>query len=60
MVFWLLLGSGMGDSFRLPDSSGTINYLEYSFPGMIVLVVLFTAVFSTISVIEDRPRRSAR
>ena len=31
-----------------------MDYLEYAFPGTIVLIVLFTAIFSTISIIEDR------
>ena len=31
-----------------------MNYLEYFFPGTIVLIILFTAIFSTISIIEDR------
>ena len=31
-----------------------MNYLEYFYPGTIVLIILFTAIFSTISVIEDR------
>ena len=30
------------------------GYLEYFFPGMIVMVVLFTSIFSTITVIDDR------
>jgi ABC-2 type transport system permease protein len=30
------------------------NYLQYFFPGTVTLIVLFTAIFSTISVIEDR------
>ena len=50
LLFWLLIGSGFGASFQ---SSGT-NYLAYLFPGTILLIVLFTAIFSTISVIEDR------
>jgi len=33
---------------------GEISFLEYFFPGTIVLILLFTAIFSTISVIEDR------
>lgn len=41
LVFWLLLGSGM-------------NMIKYFFPGTIVMVLLFTAIFSTISIIEDR------
>ncbi|QQE13072.1 ABC transporter permease [Planctomycetota bacterium] len=31
-----------------------IGYLAYFFPGIIVMVLLFTAIFSTISVIDDR------
>lgn len=54
VVFWLLLGGGMRDSFQLPGSARSVHYLEYSFPGMVVLIVLFTAIFSMISVIEDR------
>lgn len=55
IVFWLLLGSGLGRSFRTaaePIPPG--GYLEYFFPGTLALIVLFTAIFSTISVIEDR------
>src|SRR5262249_33631763 len=29
-------------------------YLQFFFPGTVTLIVLFTAIFSTISVIEDR------
>ena len=54
VVFWLLLGCGLGGSFRMPGEDNGINYLQYSFPGMMVLIVLFTSIFSTISVIEDR------
>ncbi len=61
VVFWLLIGSGLRNSFRLPAMSQTtgsndpsINYLEYSFPGMLALIILFTAIFATISIIEDR------
>jgi ABC-2 type transport system permease protein len=31
-----------------------MGYLEYFFPGTVVMILLFTAIFSTISVIEDR------
>lgn len=51
-VFWWLLGSGLGRSFQ--GNGGAEGYLEYFLPGAVALVVLFTAVFSTISVIEDR------
>jgi len=50
LVFWLLMGSGIGKSFQ----SSSVNYLEYFFPGILLLILLFTAIFSTISLIEDR------
>jgi len=54
LVFWLLLGSGLGKSFSAPAAPEGHGYLEYFFGGTIVLVLLFTAIFSTISIIEDR------
>ncbi len=53
VLFWFLIGSGMGSSFRHP-SDWSVSYLQYFFPGTVIMVVLFTAIFSTISVIEDR------
>jgi ABC-2 type transport system permease protein len=41
LLFWLLIGSGFGD-------------LGFFFPGALVLTVMFSAVFSTMSLIEDR------
>jgi len=41
LLFWLLIGAGFGD-------------LAYYFPGTLVLTVMFSAVFSTMSLIEDR------
>ncbi len=49
-LFWFLIGSGVGRSFSASGES----YLNYFFPGSILLVILFAAVFSTISIIEDR------
>jgi len=54
LLFWLLLGSGLSGSFRLPGGPAGVNYLEYFYPGTVVLVLLFAAIFSNISVIEDR------
>jgi len=61
LLFWIFFGAGLGPSFRLPvdASAGTAagqapGFQEYFFPGVLVMIVLFTAIFSTISVIEDR------
>jgi ABC-2 type transport system permease protein len=54
LVFWLLLGGGLSASFRPPGVPDSMSYVEYFYPGAIALVLLFTAIFSTISVVEDR------
>jgi ABC-2 type transport system permease protein len=41
LIFWLVIGSGFGD-------------LAFFFPGALTLTVMFSAVFSTMSLIEDR------
>lgn len=43
VLFWLVLGFGLGSTAP-----------KFLFPGMLVLTVLFSAIFSTISIIEDR------
>ncbi len=54
IVFWLILGLGFGDSFRAVQGSIEVSYLEFFYPGVIVLIILFTSIFSNISLIEDR------
>src|SRR5215472_1892053 len=53
LIFWLVVGSGIGSSFR-PDGAKSSGYLEYFFPGTIILIILFTSIFTMMSVIEDR------
>ena len=54
IMFWALFGAGLGPSFRPPVPGGAVPYTEYFFPGVVVMILLFTAIFSTVSVIEDR------
>jgi ABC-2 type transport system permease protein len=58
LLFWILFGAGLRNSFQAPSWSLSLGrdlaYQEYFFPGVAVLIVLFTAIFSTISIIEDR------
>ncbi len=56
ILFWLLLGSGFGRNFRYAGGGGE-GYLEYFYPGIIAMVVLFTAIFSTFAVVDDRKAR---
>jgi len=54
LVFWLVIGSGFGTSFRSGDAAGGQHYLEYFYPGALIMIVLFTSIFTMMSVIEDR------
>src|SRR6266487_3719345 len=54
VVFWLVIGSGFGSSFRSGDAAGQQHYLDYFYPGALIMIVLFTSIFSMMSVIEDR------
>jgi ABC-2 type transport system permease protein len=55
VLFWFVLGSGLGRSFSAgAETGGAGGYLEYYFAGTVALIVLFTSIFSTISIIEDR------
>src|SRR6187455_1220076 len=50
IIFWLLFGAGLGTAKVGGDSLGYAHF----FPGTLVMILLFTAIFSTISIIEDR------
>jgi ABC-2 type transport system permease protein len=45
IIFWILFSAGL--------RSNNMDY-AYLFPGTLVMILLFTAIFSTISIIEDR------
>ncbi|MGN7613685.1 ABC transporter permease [Magnetococcales bacterium HHB-1] len=53
LIFWIFLGSGFSASFQAPGLKG-VNYLEYFFPGVILMLTLFSSIFATITIIEDR------
>ena len=48
LLFWFVMGTGIGNQFR------SENYLDYFYPGIFVLVILFSSIFSAMSLIEDR------
>src|SRR5258706_14043610 len=47
------MGAEFRTSFR-GGATGNQNYWEYFFPGALIMVVLFTSIFTMMSVIEDR------
>jgi ABC-2 type transport system permease protein len=54
LLLWVLVGSGFRGSFSTGMDIGGPTYLEYIYPGTMMLILLFTAIFSTISVVEDK------
>ncbi|MHB1839990.1 MAG: ABC transporter permease, partial [Acidobacteriaceae bacterium] len=59
LLFWLVLGSGFSKTFQSHGAGSAVaadssHYLSYFFPGAITMIVLFTAIFSMMSLIQDR------
>ena len=54
LLFWLVIGSGFGTSFRSGATGASQHYLDYFYPGALIMIVLFTSIFTMMSVIEDR------
>jgi ABC-2 type transport system permease protein len=57
LLFLVAFGSGLSSAMgRFGQSSGMsgVNYVQFMFPGIIVMAVLFTAIMSAISVVWDR------
>src|SRR5476651_2286788 len=54
IIFWVLIGAGLTSSFRPMSMPAGMSSMQYLFPGTMTLIVLFTSIFSTISIIEDR------
>ena len=53
LLFWVVIGAGFGTSFRSSGAGGQ-HYLAYFFPGALIMIVLFTSIFTMMTVIEDR------
>ena len=51
ILFWILFGTGLHGAFR---GNGAEVFMSYYLPGTVALILLFTAIFATISIIEDR------
>lgn len=54
VIFWVLFGAGLSGSFQMPGTAGVGGYQAYFLPGIAAMIVMFTAIFSAISVIQDR------
>ena len=56
LLFLIVFGSGLTASLGagLSQELGDVSYVRFLFPGIVAMAVLFTAVFSAISIVWDR------
>lgn len=54
LLFWFVIGSGFMPNFKSTGAQANGDYLSFFYPGVLAMVLLFTAIFSTITLIEDR------
>ena len=54
ILFWWVIGSGYSGSFRSSGSGSPAGYMGFFYPGVLAMVILFSAIFATITVVEDR------
>ena len=56
LLLWVFLAGGFAGSFSVPgaEPGDAASYGAWLLPGMVTLVVMFSAIFSAMSLIEDR------
>lgn len=54
LLFWVILGAGLAPSFSVPGATDGPDYFTWFFPGVVMMMLLFTSISATMSVIEDR------
>jgi ABC-2 type transport system permease protein len=53
-LFLVIFGTGIGASMLLLAPEADFNYIQFIFPGIIGMVVLFTGIMSGVSIVWDR------
>ncbi|MCA9507623.1 MAG: ABC transporter permease [Myxococcales bacterium] len=53
LLFLVVFGAGFHRSFFWKESS-SISYVKFFFPGILALVVLFSSIYATLTLVEDK------
>lgn len=53
LIYLAILGRGITSGMRLTNA-GNVDYIKFMYPGVIGMSILFTSIFSAISIIWDR------
>lgn len=54
LIYLGVMGTGFGATFRAAVLPEGFSYVQFMFPGILGMTVLFTALFSSVSIIWDR------
>src|SRR5437588_1897674 len=54
LLYLLIVGQGIASGMSLNRAPGGIDYLKFMYPGIIGMGVLFTSIFSALSIVWDR------
>ena len=54
LIYLAVMGTGLGATVRFAAAPRGVSYLAFMYPGILGMTVLFTSLFSAISVIWDR------
>jgi ABC-2 type transport system permease protein len=52
-LYLLIFGSGISAAMRAPGGQGA-DYVQFLFPGVVGMTILFTSVFTSMSIVWDR------
>ena len=54
LLYLLVVGNGLAATLIMPGAPEGFNYVHFMFPGIIGMSVLFTSIYSAISIVWDR------
>jgi ABC-2 type transport system permease protein len=54
LLYLLIVGQGIAAGMSLKSGQGAVGYMQFMYPGILGMSVLFTSVFSAVSIIWDR------
>ncbi|MBI2874022.1 MAG: ABC transporter permease [Firmicutes bacterium] len=54
LLYLLVMGKGLASAMSLDAAPGGLDYVKFMYPGIIGMSILFTSIFSAVSIIWDR------
>ena len=54
LLFLLIFGTGLSSALSAAGATGPVSYVQFMFPGIIGMAVLFASVFGAMSILWDR------